>query len=40
VRTAPHNAPVHRVTETRYFEDPAAWAITWRAYCRKHEAKE
>ncbi len=40
VRSAPHNGPVHRVTESRYFEDPASWAITWRAYCRKHGAKE
>jgi glycine dehydrogenase subunit 2 len=40
VCTAPHNAPVHRVTETRYFEDPALWAITWRAYLRKHAEKE
>jgi len=40
VRTAPHNGPVHRVTEARYFEDPALWAVTWRAYLRKHAAKE
>jgi len=40
VRTAPHNAPVHRVTEARFFEDPAAWAVTWRAYRRKHGVKE
>lgn len=36
VRTAPHNSTVHRVTEARPFEDPQAWAITWRAYLRKH----
>lgn len=36
VRTAPHNSTVHRVTDARPFEDPAAWAITWRAYLRKH----
>jgi glycine dehydrogenase subunit 2 len=36
VRTAPHNAAGHRVTDTRYFEDPDHWAITWRAYLRKH----
>ncbi len=36
VKSAPHNGPVHRVTDTRYFEDPAMWAITWRAYRRKH----
>jgi len=36
VKTAPHNSTVHRVTDTRPFEDPASWAITWRAYLRKH----
>jgi glycine dehydrogenase subunit 2 len=36
VRTAPHNAAVHRVTDARYFEDPDLWAITWRAHLRKH----
>jgi glycine dehydrogenase subunit 2 len=36
VRTAPHNAPVHRVMDTRFFEEPDLWAITWRAYLRKH----
>jgi len=36
VKTAPHNSTVHRVTDTRAFEDPASWAITWRAYLRKH----
>ena len=36
VKTAPHNGPVHRVVDPRYFEDPKMWAITWRAYLRKH----
>jgi glycine dehydrogenase subunit 2 len=36
VKAAPHNAPVHRVVDPRYFEDPEMWAITWRAYLRKH----
>ncbi len=40
LRRAPHNAPVHRVTDSGYFEDPARWAITWRAYLRKHAAEE
>jgi len=39
VKTAPHNSTVHRVTDHRYFEDPAFWAITWRAYLRKHGRK-
>jgi glycine dehydrogenase subunit 2 len=36
VKTAPHNSTVHRVTDPRAFDDPASWAITWRAYLRKH----
>lgn len=36
LKTAPHNSPVHRVVDTRYFEDPQMWAVTWRAYLRKH----
>jgi glycine dehydrogenase subunit 2 len=36
VKTAPHNSTVHRVMDPRFFEDPAMWAITWRAYIRKH----
>mgnify|MGYP003576010675 CR=1 FL=1 len=34
VRTAPHNCPVHRV-QAEMLDDPARWAITWRAYRRK-----
>jgi glycine dehydrogenase subunit 2 len=40
VKTAPHYSTVHRVTDQRYFEDPAWWAITWRAYLRKHGRAE
>jgi glycine dehydrogenase subunit 2 len=36
VKSAPHNSTVHRVTDARYFEDPAFWSVTWRAYLRKH----
>ncbi|RZU66315.1 glycine dehydrogenase (decarboxylating) beta subunit [Microterricola gilva] len=35
VRTAPHNQTVHH-THHDDLEDPARWAITWRAYQRKH----
>jgi len=38
VKTAPHNSTVHRV-EQASFDDPAEWAITWRAYLRKHGTK-
>ncbi|WP_174564857.1 aminomethyl-transferring glycine dehydrogenase subunit GcvPB [Actinomadura chibensis] len=34
VRTAPHRSTVHR-TRADVLEDPATWAVTWRAYRRK-----
>ncbi|TDD39992.1 glycine dehydrogenase subunit 2 [Actinomadura sp. KC06] len=34
VRTAPHRSTVHRTRED-VLEDPATWAVTWRAYRRK-----
>ncbi|MGA9190352.1 MAG: aminomethyl-transferring glycine dehydrogenase subunit GcvPB [Anaerolineales bacterium] len=36
LKNAPHNSPVHRVSDERYLDDPELWAITWRAYLRKH----
>lgn len=35
VLSAPHNQPVSRVTGD-WMEDPEKWAMTWRAYLRKH----
>jgi glycine dehydrogenase subunit 2 len=35
VKTAPHRSVVHRIDEST-FDDPQAWAVTWRAYQRKH----
>jgi glycine dehydrogenase subunit 2 len=35
VRTAPHSQPIHQIKPAP-LEDPRAWAMTWRAYCRKH----
>lgn len=35
VRTAPHNSTVHRA-DHHALDDPAQWAVTWRAYRRKH----
>jgi len=35
IRTAPHRSTVHQVWH-EWFDDPARWAVTWRAYCRKH----
>ncbi|WP_243725365.1 aminomethyl-transferring glycine dehydrogenase subunit GcvPB [Actinomadura rubrisoli] len=34
VRTAPHRSTVHRTRED-VLDDPATWAVTWRAYRRK-----
>ena len=39
VRTAPHRSVVHR-TDHSSFDDPAKWAITWRAYLIKHAGRE
>lgn len=36
VRTAPHNQPIAQVKGDA-FEDPAKWAMTWRAYLRKRD---
>jgi len=38
VKTAPHNSTVHRA-DHHPLDDPHAWAITWRAYKRKHAEK-
>ncbi len=35
VRTAPHRSTIHQVDQS-WFDDPALWAPTWRAYRRKH----
>ena len=34
VRTAPHNQPIHQLRSAA-LEDPARWAMTWRAWQRK-----
>jgi glycine dehydrogenase subunit 2 len=34
IKTAPHNSTVHQTLQES-FDDPQAWAITWRAYLRK-----
>ena len=34
VKTAPHNSTIHAIDHTP-FDDPARWAITWRAYQKK-----
>jgi glycine dehydrogenase subunit 2 len=35
IKTAPHDSTIHRV-DPDWFDDPEQWAITWRAYRRKH----
>ena len=35
VKAAPHRSVVHRIDESS-FDDPKAWAVTWRAYLKKH----
>ncbi len=35
VRSAPHRQAIHQV-EGGVFDDPEKWAMTWRAYLRKH----
>jgi glycine dehydrogenase subunit 2 len=35
VKTAPHRSVVHKVDEST-FDDPKKWAVTWRAYLKKH----
>jgi glycine dehydrogenase subunit 2 len=36
VKTAPHRSTVHKVVDHDWFDDPEKWAVTWRAYQRKH----
>jgi len=35
VKGAPYNSVVHRI-EPGWFDDPGQWAVTWRAYLKKH----
>jgi glycine dehydrogenase subunit 2 len=35
VKSAPHRSVVHKIDEST-FDDPKKWAITWRAYLKKH----
>jgi glycine dehydrogenase subunit 2 len=38
VKTAPHSSVIHRVDDS-WLDDPEKWAITWRAYLKKHKTK-
>jgi glycine dehydrogenase subunit 2 len=35
IRTAPHNSTIHTIDHSP-LDDPDRWAVTWRAYLRKH----
>jgi glycine dehydrogenase subunit 2 len=35
VKTAPHNSTIHTIDHAP-LDDPSQWAMTWRAYLRKH----
>jgi glycine dehydrogenase subunit 2 len=37
VKSAPHNQVIRQI-KTDWLDDPARWAMTWRAYLRKHGA--
>jgi glycine dehydrogenase subunit 2 len=36
VKNAPHNSVVHKI-DTSWLDDPEKWALTWRAYLKKHK---
>ena len=36
IKTAPHRSSIHRMKE-EWLDDSEKWAITWRAYLRKHQ---
>jgi glycine dehydrogenase subunit 2 len=40
VKSAPHNSTVHRIDDHEPLDDPARWAVTWRAYRRKLKENE
>lgn len=37
VKSAPHNAPIHQMTNPEFLHDPDKWSPTWRAYLKKHK---
>jgi glycine dehydrogenase subunit 2 len=39
VRSAPHRSTIHQVDHS-WLDDPEQWAVTWRAYLRKHGQPE
>lgn len=39
VNSAPHNSVIHKLDHS-FSDDPSKWAITWRAYLKKHGQRE
>ncbi|MGI6331850.1 MAG: aminomethyl-transferring glycine dehydrogenase subunit GcvPB [Zhaonellaceae bacterium] len=39
VKTAPHRSSSHRRNDEASLDDPEKWAVTWRAYVKKHLSK-
>ncbi|MBA7567902.1 putative glycine dehydrogenase (decarboxylating) subunit 2 [subsurface metagenome] len=39
VKTAPHNSSIHQMKNMEILNDPEKWAMTWRAYLKKHGEK-
>lgn len=40
VLSAPHNAASHKRNDEESLADPEKWAVTWKAYLRKHSNKQ
>lgn len=40
VKTAPHRSSSHMRIDEPSLDDPAKWAVTWRAYVKKHLSKK
>ena len=36
IKTAPHNSCIHKIKNPEELDDPDKWALTWKAYLRKH----
>jgi glycine dehydrogenase subunit 2 len=39
VKNAPHHSVVHKI-DNSWLDDPQKWAVTWRAYLKKHKRDE
>ncbi|UCG08232.1 MAG: aminomethyl-transferring glycine dehydrogenase subunit GcvPB [Desulfobacterales bacterium] len=39
LKNAPHNSVVHKIDDS-WLDDPQKWAVTWRAYLKKHKRDE